>query len=74
MPDSRHLSQNEHSYQEAIDVLTAALAPLDAPDKGLGYSWGLRRGQAGYYEEKCGRDNLRRLRDELVKHHEREEA
>lgn len=55
-------------YSEAIDVLQAALQPLDHPDKGIGYSWGMRRGQAGYFIAVSARDQLRRLRDELLRY------
>jgi hypothetical protein len=66
--------QSGESYQEAIDVLTAAIEPLDAPDKGIGYSWGLRRGQAGYAEAVTARNRLRYLRDSLLKYHQRGES
>jgi len=68
------VGQGGESYQEAIDVLTAAIEPLDAPDKGIGYSWGLRRGQAGYAEAVAARTRLSYLRDSLLKFHQRGES
>lgn len=43
------LSNPEHSYSEAIAHLDEALAILNRPGEGLGYSWGLKRGQDGYF-------------------------
>jgi hypothetical protein len=58
----------ERSYREAIAHLDEALAILDRPGEGLGYSWGLRRGQAGYFMLVRARDHLRSLRNDFDRH------
>lgn len=67
------LSNPEHSYSEAIAHLDEALAILNRPGEGLGYSWGLKRGQDGYFRLVRARNHLRYLRDDLD-HFERRAA
>lgn len=58
--------QPETSYSAAIEALNEAIRPLDEPGKGIGYAYGLYRGQWGYMEVVRARDALRRVRDAMV--------
>lgn len=62
------------TYEAAIAHLTEVVALLNRPGEGMGVAWGLRRGQIGWFHVVRCRNELERLRDELVKFHERGEA
>lgn len=64
----------QHSYADAIAHLTEAVNLLNRPDEGMGVSWGLRRGQAGWFHVARARNELERLRDDLLRHYDRGEA
>jgi len=63
--DSEHA--NEHGYRDAIAHLTEVLEVLNRPDEGLGVSWGLRRGQAGWFHMLRARNELEHLRGDLIR-------
>lgn len=62
------------SYADAIAHLTEAVNLLNRPDEGMGVAWGLRRGQAGWFRVARARNELERLRDDLLRHYDRGQA
>jgi hypothetical protein len=58
---------HEQSYADAIAHLDFVLAALNQPGVGLGYAWGLQRGQAGWFHVLRARNELERLRDDLIR-------
>jgi hypothetical protein len=66
--------QPEKNYAEAIEALDAAIKVLDRPGAALGYAYGLQRGQWGHLKVGNARDQLRLVRDAMVRHETQEAA
>jgi hypothetical protein len=64
----------EESYMAAIANLTEAINVLNRPNEGMGCAWGLRRGQVGWFHVCRARNELERLRDDLIRHERHAEA